>query len=90
MSQLSGCPSCQGFNPPSATACLHCGQALESRPGPAPRWTVGWWALASAGVAALTLMACYGAPPCEDGSFDCYEPETPDAGPSDGGADGGP
>ena len=49
-----------------------------------------WWALAGAGVAALTLMACYGAPPCEDGSFNCYDPETPDAGTTDGGADAGP
>jgi hypothetical protein len=50
---------------------------------------VGWWALAGAGVAALTLMACYGAPPCEDGTANCYEPETPDAGPGDAGTDGG-
>jgi hypothetical protein len=30
------------------------------------------------GAIALTLMACYGMPPCADGSLSCYEP--PDAG----------
>lgn len=38
--------------------------------------------LAGAGVAALTLMACYGAPPCDD--VDC-QPEPPDAGMNDAG-----
>lgn len=89
MSELSGCPSCQGFNPPSAAACLHCGQSLESRPVASRRSAVGWWALAGAGVAALTLMACYGAPPCDHNNTNCYEPETPDAGSNDAGTDGG-
>jgi hypothetical protein len=38
--------------------------------------------LAGAGVAALTLMACYGAPPCDDA--DC-QPEPPDSGMNDAG-----
>jgi hypothetical protein len=80
---LLGCPSCQGFNPRSAAACLHCGHTLESLPPSQPRWTGGFWMLASAGVAALTLMACYGAPPCDDPQ--CYEPDPPDAGMNDGG-----
>jgi hypothetical protein len=90
MSELSGCPSCQGFNPPSAAACLHCGHSLEFRPVPSRRSAVGWWALAGAGVAALTLMACYGAPPCDHNDPNCYEPETPDGGLNDAGTDAGP
>ena len=79
---LTGCPSCQGFNPPATAACLHCGHALEARPAPQPRRGGGLWMLAGAGVAALTLMACYGAPPCDDA--DC-QPEPPDAGMNDAG-----
>jgi hypothetical protein len=46
--------------------------------------------LAGASVAALTLMACYGAPPCEDGTHDCYYPDpTEDGGVTDGGTDAG-
>ncbi len=88
MSQLSGCPSCQGFNPPATAACLHCGQALTERPP--RRWGRSLWAMAGAGVAAVTLMACYGAPPCKDGGFKCYDPdiEEPDAG-ADAGTDAG-
>ena len=90
MSELSGCPSCQGFNPPSSAACLHCGHSLESSAS-APRWSRGFWAIATAGAAALTLMACYGAPPCEDGTSKCYEPDPSelDGGATDGGLDGG-
>lgn len=86
MSQLSGCPSCQGFNPPSTAACLHCGKALAPRES--GRRARGWWALAGAGVAAITLMACYGVPPCEDGTYDCVDPDA-DGGVSDGGTDAG-
>jgi hypothetical protein len=86
MAQLSGCPSCKGFNPPSVAACLHCGQALAAAP---PRRRASMlWAITGAGMAALTLMACYGAPPCDDGDFKCYDPE-PDAGLTDGGTDAG-
>jgi hypothetical protein len=79
---LTRCPSCQGFNPQPSTACLHCGHSLESRPHQ-PRRAGSLWMLAGASVAALTLMACYGAPPCDDPQ--CYEPEPPDAGMNDGG-----
>lgn len=78
---LTGCPSCQGFNPHTASACVHCGHALEARP-PQLRRGGGFWMLAGASVAALTLMACYGAPPCEDPQC---QPDSPDAGTEDGG-----
>lgn len=88
MPELSGCPSCQGFNPPSTTACLHCGNALAS--SPPRRSAAAFWVLAGAGVAALTLMACYGAPPCDDGMYDCYNPDpSEDGGVTDGGTDAG-
>ena len=55
--------------------------------------------LAGAGMAAITLMACYGMPPCDtpapDGGSDryyCYEDppaHCASAVPADGGADGG-
>jgi hypothetical protein len=83
MPELSGCPSCQGFNPPATRACLHCGHALES---PSSRRSPGaLWALATAGVAALTLMACYGVPPCDDGTYDCQNPDPTDGGVTDAG-----
>jgi hypothetical protein len=55
----------------------------------------GLVALAGAGVAAITLMACYGMPPCDtpapDGSGDLYHCYREDGGsqPSDGGTDAG-
>lgn len=84
MSQLSSCPSCQGFNPASTASCLHCGSALARR---SPRgWRFSLWTAAGASLTALTLMACYGAPPCPDGAFDCYQPDPEDL---DAGSDGG-
>ncbi|MCP3140406.1 hypothetical protein [Pyxidicoccus xibeiensis] len=89
MPELSGCPSCQGFNPPSATACLHCRQPLDGGPTRAAlSWVASLWTLAGASAVGLTLMACYGMPPCEDGTWDCYEP-LPDCELTDGGMDAG-
>jgi hypothetical protein len=83
MPELSGCPSCQGFNPPATRACLHCGHTLEA---PTRRRSPGtFWALASAGIAALTLMACYGVPPCDDGTHHCQDPDPADGGLNDAG-----
>lgn len=96
MPQLSGCPSCQGFNPPSVTACLHCREPLGGeRARRMPSWGASLWTLAGASAAALTLMACYGMPPCEDGTMDCLDvpPDcdflTMDAGADAGDTDGG-
>jgi hypothetical protein len=85
MTSLSACRECRGFVPPGATACVHCD-------APVPRGGLSVSTLvtvAGAGVAAITLMACYGAPPhmrlapsrgadC----YDCYDTSTPsDASP---------
>ncbi|WNG19654.1 hypothetical protein [Cystobacter fuscus] len=102
MTSLSACQQCRGFVPPGSTTCVHCGTALTEA---APRGGTGVTALvglASAGMAAITLMACYGMPPCDepapDGGSDryhCYdyEPSSQCAWPAtDGGltdADGG-
>jgi hypothetical protein len=29
--------------------------------------------VAGASLAAVTLMACYGMPPCDDGTYQCYD-----------------
>ncbi|MBU8897772.1 hypothetical protein DRW03_04075 [Corallococcus sp. H22C18031201] len=74
MPQLSDCPSCQGFNPPSVTACLNCQHPLDTaKARMAPSWVASLWTIAGASAAALTLMACYGMPPCDDGTFRCYD-----------------
>lgn len=97
MPELSGCPSCQGFNPPSATACLHCRAPLDAGPTRlALSWVASLWTLAGASAVGLTLMACYGMPPCEDGTFDCIDDNSgcdavigsSDAGSTDGGTGG--
>lgn len=98
MSTLSQCRGCHGFVPPAHATCLHCGAALPRRRFPAGRAFLQLLlGLAGAGAASLTLMACYGLPPCEpedlDGKDDpsyCREPmEYGDAG-VDAGADAGP
>lgn len=100
MSALAVCQECRGFVPPGATTCVHCGAAM---PEPLARGGMGGVAmlmgLASAGVAAITLMACYGMPPCgppaPDGGSDpyyCYDfPPANCTSPAatDGGTDGG-
>jgi len=102
MTALSSCEKCRGFVPPASAGCVHCGAPMAE---PAPRGGVrlkGLFGLAGAGVTAITLMACYGMPPCDtpapDGSnnpYHCYdrEPVDPDGGMNaDGGthpADGG-
>lgn len=82
MSSLSSCQKCRGFVPPASTDCVHCGAPMG---GSAPRGNAmlkGLFCVASASVAAITLMACYGMPPCEepapDGGTDeyhCYDDE---------------
>nr|AYM53600.1 hypothetical protein [Cystobacter velatus] len=76
MTSLSACQQCRGFVPPGSATCVHCGTALtvaEPRGGTGLTALMG---LASAGMAAITLMACYGMPPCDepapDGGSDPY------------------
>lgn len=98
MSLLLSCSSCSGLIPGSGR-CPNCG-AAQAR-GSALRLMVrSVLALAGAGVAAITLMACYGMPPCDyhlpDGGPDtdrCYgnPGDHTDGGLPDGGnVDGGP
>lgn len=96
MSAFSTCQKCRGFVPPESAGCVHCGAPMVV---PAPGGGVmlkGLAGLASAGVAAITLMACYGMPPCEtpapDGGSDpyhCYDhaPEPCETPAPDGGGD---
>jgi hypothetical protein len=60
--KLLSCVRCEGFVPPLATTCPHCSARVE---GLLPM--VGRAALAVVGGSAMsmTLMACYGLPPCE-------------------------
>jgi len=70
MLTLGACAHCEGFLPPGASTCPHCGTAAAPatvscatrRAGLASRLLT----VASGGLMALTLMACYGAPPCDD------------------------
>lgn len=94
MTNLSKCPSCAGVVPSTASVCPHCVSAM---PKPSRFGKLALGVLGGIG-ASMTLMACYGAPPCRevtlaDGgtSSNCtYEPVTQDAG-TDGGVttDGG-
>lgn len=86
-SKLGVCSSCRGFVPAGRPTCVHCG---ARSPGSArallDRFRVG--ALGGAlggGAIAFTLMACYGAPPCDDGTRHCYD----DDGDVDAGRDAG-
>jgi len=88
MSSLSTCVRCDGFVP-STSSCPHCGAEQQ-----APRGFTGLWVAAGAAVSALTLMACYGAPPCDhnadagEDSSSCYDQYPEDAG-GDAGTDAG-
>ncbi len=65
MQTLLDCRSCSGFIPPGAGACPCCGAAVaprEARLGPL-RAALGF---AATGLIAVSLMACYGLPMCED------------------------
>jgi hypothetical protein len=76
MTALSSCQKCRGFVPPASATCVHCDAPMQE---PAPRGGVmlkGLLGVAGASVAAITLMACYGMPPCDtpppEGSNDPY------------------
>lgn len=60
------CPHCSGFVPPHLSACPHC-DAPPSRWHRIGRAVVG---LVGASAAAMTLAACYGAPPYNDTCVD--------------------
>ena len=77
-SKLDVCGSCGGFVPSAAPSCVHCN---ASRRPLFDRLRIG--ALGGAfggGAIAFTLMACYGMPPCEDGTRSCYDTDLDDGG----------
>lgn len=86
---LTTCVSCEGFVPGSAAQCPHCGAAAPTTSG-APSALAGLGkslaALATGGAMAVTLMACYGLPPCDpadDKDSDGYCPSYDDCNDSD-------
>lgn len=70
---LEACVSCDGLIPARAPACPHC-----DRPRPRRGLLARALGLAAGGVAAVTLMACYGGPAyyddCVDGDDDGWFP----------------
>lgn len=66
---MRSCPKCEGFVPSDLRACPHCERALAPARGLSLRAKIGSGLLA--GSAAMTLMACYGAP-C--GADECLGP----------------
>jgi hypothetical protein len=62
--QLQTCHNCPGLIPLRATACPHCQASVSTASGPLKRLLQ----VATGGAVAMTLMACYGQPPCEDDS----------------------
>ena len=57
---LSRCATCSGYLPSRATTCPHCDAAVSLRPRSTARRLLD---VAGGGAIALTLAACYGAPP---------------------------
>jgi len=77
---LLTCASCEGFLPRAASACPHCGAAAPAPAGKSGLNALGasLGTLAASGAVAMTLMACYGGPPCDVGP--CGPPVTCDSG----------
>ena len=86
MDQLIQCSRCAGFLGSHSEVCPHC-EAPPAR-GRGRRW-VAFLGLAGSASLGLTMMACYGAPPCEPDTEGCKTNTTQDAGGGDGGPDGG-
>jgi hypothetical protein len=83
--ELIRCAACGGFMPAAETlaACPHCG---DRPPGSLRRRLTVVLGLAGAASLGLTMMACYGAPPCEPGTSRCPNTHSNDGGTPDGGA----
>jgi hypothetical protein len=63
---MRACPACSGFVPACRTSCPHC----EHAPSRWRHWLGALARLAGSGAAAMTLAACYGAPPYIDTCVD--------------------
>ncbi len=72
MAKLEQCGGCQGFVPNGKSSCPNCGLRRESSRSSRLLWIGG---ALGGGAIAFTLMACYGMPPCKDGTRDCYKPD---------------
>ncbi len=67
MTMLPTCSSCAGFIPAAAALCPHCDARVPATSPPfLSRLARGVLGIAGGGTIALTLMACYGIPPCDD------------------------
>ncbi len=64
MTLMNQCDSCPGLIPAGVRACPHCAKPVT--PSMVRRWAKRLAALAGGGALAVTLMACYGLPPCDD------------------------
>lgn len=65
--RLSTCVYCGGLMPLSSSSCPHCdAHVARSLLAPVARLTKGLVGIAASSAFGLTLMACYGAPPCDD------------------------
>ena len=82
MNELMSCVGCGGFSNVTAASCPHCGARM---PRARRRRIAVLLGLAGSASLGLTMMACYGAPPCEPGTPGCMK--TPDA--AAGNPDGG-
>lgn len=70
MTKLSSCANCNGFVPAKASACPHCDAAVPSKWPAFAKRVLG---LSAGGMLSMTLMACYGLPPCDpDDANDPY------------------
>ncbi len=74
MHVLVSCRACGGFVPAPRHACPHCDAPVEHAPARFARLARVLALAAGGGALMLTLMACYGLPPCdkdEDGDRAC-------------------
>lgn len=93
MQKLISCVHCNGFMSPTDAACPHCQRPAPATSKAGAGWLLGGLAALCGGAFAVTLMACYGLPPCGPGPG-C---DLPDLTPAptdmlscgDGGADAG-
>jgi len=82
---LEICGGCKGLIPRAATRCPNCQRSVTPV---ALRWAKGVAAVAGSGMAAVTLMACYGAP-CVHANAACGEGVDGTGGTTSGDIDSG-
>jgi hypothetical protein len=85
MATLDRCTRCRGFVPARADRCPHCSSGSGAALASGAKGALA--SVALGGAFAFTLMACYGAPPCPDGTRECYRPPPPPAADDAGAAE---